>query len=135
MLIKSQLEVHLHTGCSVHFHPSRCAQTLLFDFSGSDFETSRRYFRVGGLKRKGNPGGMPPQRWSLKPFWIKMPLEFQCCSFTCIFFCVQGFVHLSHSKNNFTSSAIFWSSLSCMPVMYVTHYKLQAMLESRLKCS
>ena len=38
MLIKSQSEVRLHTGRSVHFHPS---QTLLFNiFQGSGSETT-----------------------------------------------------------------------------------------------
>ena len=44
MLIKSQLEVHLHTGCSVHFHPGRCARPSFSIFRGSGSETTE----VGG---------------------------------------------------------------------------------------
>ena len=38
MLIKSQSEVRLHTGHSVHFHPSRCARPSfsIFRWSGSE---------------------------------------------------------------------------------------------------
>ena len=40
MLIKSQSEVRLHTGRSVHFHPSRCARPSFSIFRGSGSETS-----------------------------------------------------------------------------------------------
>ena len=40
MLIKSQSEVHLHTGRSVHFHPSRCASPSFSIFRGSGSETT-----------------------------------------------------------------------------------------------
>jgi len=83
----------------------------------------------GGLKRKGNP----PSEMGFEAILGQNATRISMLSFTCIFFCVQGFVHLSHSKNNFTSSAIFWSSLSCMPIMCVTHYKLQVMLPIWIK--
>ena len=40
MLIKSQSEVRLHTGRSVHFHPSRCARPSFSIFRGSGSETT-----------------------------------------------------------------------------------------------
>ena len=39
MLIKSQSEVHLHTGRSVHFHPSQCGRPSFSIFRGSGSET------------------------------------------------------------------------------------------------
>ena len=39
MLIKSQSEVRLHTGRSVHFHPGRCARPSFSIFRGSGSET------------------------------------------------------------------------------------------------
>ena len=39
MLIKSQSEVHLHTGRSVHFHPGQCARPSFSIFRGSGFDT------------------------------------------------------------------------------------------------
>ena len=39
MLIKSQLEVRLHTGRSVHFHPSRYARPSFLIIRGSGSET------------------------------------------------------------------------------------------------
>ena len=43
MLIKSQLEVRLHTGRSVHFHPSRCARPSFGFFEGLVPRLVRRY--------------------------------------------------------------------------------------------
>ena len=40
MLIKSQSEVRLHTGRSVHFHPGRCARPSFSIFRGSGSETT-----------------------------------------------------------------------------------------------
>ena len=40
MLIKSQLEVRLHTGRSVHFHPSQFTRPSVSIFRGSGSETS-----------------------------------------------------------------------------------------------
>ena len=40
MLIKSQSEVRLHTGRSVHFHPGRCARPSFLIFQGSGSETT-----------------------------------------------------------------------------------------------
>ena len=46
MLIKSQSEVRLHTGRSVHFHPSRCARPsfLIFRRSGSETRNKATIF-------------------------------------------------------------------------------------------
>ena len=40
MLIKSQSEVHLHTGRSVHFHPGQRARPSFSIFQESGFETN-----------------------------------------------------------------------------------------------
>ena len=42
MLIKSQSEVRLHTGRSVHFHPGRCARPSFSIFRGSGSETKSK---------------------------------------------------------------------------------------------
>ena len=62
MLIKSQSEVCLHTGCSVHFHPSRFTRPFFRFFEGLVLRLGREGVREGDGGREGRERGREGER-------------------------------------------------------------------------
>ena len=62
MLIKSQSEVRQHTGCSVHFHPSRFTRPSFQFFEGLVLRLGREGVREGDGGREGRERGREGER-------------------------------------------------------------------------